>query len=54
MKCRGFDGQVRIARRLHLRAADVLFLVGWSAAFLVFRFVDVGLLLGRLVTGGGA
>jgi cobalt/nickel transport system permease protein len=54
MKCRGFDGQVRIARRLHLRAADVLFAVGWSAAFVVFRFVDVTSLLGGLVTGGGA
>lgn len=53
MKCRGFDGQVRIAHRLHLRAADVGFVVGWSAAFLLFRFVDVAALLGGLVTGAG-
>lgn len=53
MKCRGFDGQVRIARRLRLRTADVAFVLGWSALFVVFRFVDVSTLLGRLVTGAG-
>lgn len=53
MKCRGFDGQVRIARRLRLRASDVLFAVGWSAVCVVFRFVDVTTLVGRLVTGLG-
>jgi len=53
MKCRGFDGQVRVARRLHLRAADVAFVAGWSAAFVVFRLVDVAAVLGELVTGVG-
>ena len=51
MKCRGFDGQVRIARRLRLRTADVVFVLGWSMLFLVFRFVDVTSLVGGLVTG---
>jgi len=54
MKCRGFDGQIRMARELRFRTADWLFLVGWSAAFSVCRFVDVSLLLGRLLTGSGA
>jgi len=53
MKCRGFDGRVRVARRLRLRAADVAFVVGWSALFIVFRFVDVTALVGGLVVGGG-
>jgi cobalt/nickel transport system permease protein len=53
MKCRGFDGRVRMARRLRLRAADVAFVLGWSAAFVLFRLVDVTTLLGRLVTGAG-
>jgi len=53
MKCRGFDGQVRVARRLHVRTADVVFVLGWSALFVTFRFVDVATLLGRLVTGTG-
>jgi cobalt/nickel transport system permease protein len=53
MKCRGFDGQVRVARRLRVRASDVAFVLGWSAAFVLFRVVDVPTALGRLVTGGG-
>ncbi len=53
MKCRGFDGQVRLARRLRLRRADVAFVLGWSAAFVLFRLVDVAALLGELVTGAG-
>lgn len=53
MKCRGFDGQIRMARRLHFRAADAVFLLGWSAAFVFFRLVDVSLLIGRLLTGVG-
>lgn len=53
MLCRGFDGQVRLARRLHFSRADLLFTLGWSAGFVVFRLVDVPLLLGRLTTGMG-
>lgn len=53
MKCRGFDGQVRVARRLHFRSSDAVFVLGWSAAFVLFRTVDISLLLGRLVTGPG-
>ena len=51
MKCRGFDGEIRVARATRFGAADLVFLAGWSAAFVVFRLVDVPLLLGRLVTG---
>lgn len=54
MTCRGFDGRVRIARRLHLRVTDVVFAAGWSAAFVLFRLVDVTTLIGDLVTGDGA
>lgn len=53
MLCRGFDGRVRMARRLHFGRADLLFTLGWSAGFVVFRLVDVPLLLGRLTTGMG-
>jgi cobalt/nickel transport system permease protein len=53
MKCRGFDGQVRMARRLHFGTADLVFVAGWSAVFVLFRAVDVPQWLGRLVTGGG-
>jgi cobalt/nickel transport system permease protein len=53
MVCRGFDGEVRVARRLHLRTADIVFATGWSTVFVLFRFVDIPTLLGRLVTGAG-
>lgn len=51
MTCRGFDGTVRVVGRLHLRAADVAFTLGWSAFFVLARLYDLPLLLGRLVTG---
>jgi hypothetical protein len=40
-----------MARRLHFGAADLAFTLAWSAAFVVFRLVDVPLALGHLVTG---
>lgn len=52
MLCRGFDGHVRTMRRLRFSARDAAFTLGWSAAFALFRLVDVPTLLGRLVTGG--
>jgi cobalt/nickel transport system permease protein len=53
MKCRGFDGRVRMARRLHFGTADLAFVAGWSAVFVLFRAVDIPQWLGRLVTGLG-
>jgi cobalt/nickel transport system permease protein len=50
MKARGFDGEIRVARRLHFRASDLWFTLGWSAAFIAFRAVNVPLVLGHLVT----
>ncbi len=51
MKSRGFDGEIRVARRLRFGAADLAFTLLWSAAFVVFRLVDVPLAVGRLLTG---
>jgi cobalt/nickel transport system permease protein len=51
MRCRGFDGEIRTLRRLHMGAQEVLFMAGWSAVFLLFRFVNLSQLLGGLVTG---
>ena len=50
MKCRGFDGEIRVGRPLHFGAADLAFVLRWSAAFMAFRAVDVPLALGHLVT----
>ncbi len=53
MKCRGFDGEIRVAQRLRFRTADLLFTIGWSAVFILFRVVDLPLAVGHLVTGLG-
>lgn len=50
MLSRGFDGQIRVMRRLHLGRRDVVFTLGWCAAFGVFRVYNVPLLLGQTIT----
>jgi cobalt/nickel transport system permease protein len=37
MLCRGFDGEVRLNRRLHPSRADVLFMAGWLGFFALAR-----------------
>ena len=51
MLCRGFDGQVRIARRLRLRVARRRLHGRLVALFVVVPPVNVPLLVGGLVTG---
>ncbi|MBI5014144.1 MAG: cobalt ECF transporter T component CbiQ [Deltaproteobacteria bacterium] len=51
MCCRGFDGEIRLLRRLKLGGREAAFTLGWSAAFLALRFYNVPQLLGGLVTG---
>lgn len=51
MLLRGFDGHVRTRRVLRIRAADMVFLFGWSALFAFLRFYNVPLALGELLTG---
>ena len=50
MLSRGFDGHIRVQRALHFTGHDWLFVLGWSAVFLVLRFVNVPLVLGTFVT----
>lgn len=50
MQCRGFDGHVRVARRLRFTARDATFVAGWSAVFVAFRVYNVPLTLGHFVT----
>ncbi|PLX82369.1 MAG: cobalt ECF transporter T component CbiQ [Desulfuromonas sp.] len=47
---RGFDGEVHLLRRLHFGRREALFTLGWSAAFLAFRLVNLPRLLGGLIT----
>ncbi|MDO8964126.1 MAG: cobalt ECF transporter T component CbiQ [Coriobacteriia bacterium] len=50
MKSRGFDGHVRALRRLRFTGADVAFLLGWSAFFVLARVHNLPLLIGAAVT----
>lgn len=50
MKCRGFEGEIRVARRLRFRPRDLVFVVGWSGLFVLFRFVNVPLVIGGALT----
>ena len=51
MRCRGYDGSVRLLNPLQFRAADALFASLWCAYFLVVRFGNVPHRIGELVTG---
>jgi cobalt/nickel transport system permease protein len=50
MLCRGFDGEIRMLRPLHIGRLEVLFTLGWSAFFLLLRFVNLPQLLGDFLT----
>lgn len=48
MKCRGFDGNFHGSRFRRMGVSDCLFILAVSAFSACFRFVNAGLLLGRL------
>ncbi|HEY3488593.1 MAG TPA: cobalt ECF transporter T component CbiQ [Candidatus Deferrimicrobiaceae bacterium] len=50
MRCRGFDGRILSLRKLSAGMPDIVYTLGWSAAFVGMRVVNVPQLLGRLVT----
>lgn len=52
MKSRGFDGNIRIMRRLKMGYAEWFFVLGWSVLFILMRIYNVPELLGGLITGG--
>jgi cobalt/nickel transport system permease protein len=51
MLARAFDGEVRLEGVLRFTTRDTVFVLGWSAAFVFFRLVNIPLLIGSLVTG---
>lgn len=52
MLARGFSGELHSPTPLHFRTRDTLFLLGWSAAFLLFRLINLPQWLGHLVNAG--
>lgn len=50
MLSRGFDGEVRVLRPLRISLPDVIFTLGWLAAFAVMRSYNLPQLLGAMLT----
>jgi len=49
MLCRGFRGEFHSLRRLHIGRREVVFTCGWSATFLLLRFVNLTQLFGSRI-----
>lgn len=52
MRCRGFDGNIRLNRQTRVQYQDVAFAFGWSAFFIFARIVNIPQWLGSLLTEG--
>jgi len=52
MLCRGFDGEIRVNRRLKAGMREVIFTIAWSAFFVTMRFYNIPLILGSFISGG--
>lgn len=51
MCCRGFDGEIRMSRPLMFCRRDGIFVLGWSALFVLMRLYDIPQWMGESVTG---
>jgi cobalt/nickel transport system permease protein len=48
MLCRGFDGTIRLSKRMRIGWREVLFVLGWSAMFMAMRAIHVPRILGQV------
>ena len=51
MCCRGFDGEIRILKRLRFGPMEIGFTVGWSALFFLMRVYNVPAAMGSVIMG---
>lgn len=51
MRCRGFDGYVRLIRPMKIGHADLYFVIGWAALFIFCRSNNVSFIMGRFIMG---
>lgn len=49
MLCRGFAGDIRMLRPLRIGRREIFFTLGWTAFFLVLRFINLPLLVGEFL-----
>jgi cobalt/nickel transport system permease protein len=50
MSCRGFEGQIHVMRPLRIGPREAGFIFGWSALFVIMRFYNLPLIMGRMMT----
>lgn len=50
MQCRGFDGNIPLTGAFSLTVKEAAFTAGWSILFMLFRFDNITVRLGRLAT----
>lgn len=48
MRCRGFDGTIRMTTETHFRPGDFFYIAGWSSLFVLFRLYNIPELLGSV------
>ncbi len=51
MCCRGFDGRIRIIRKMKTGYREIVFVSGWVLLFVLLRYYNLPLKLGGLITG---
>ncbi|MFH1093673.1 MAG: cobalt ECF transporter T component CbiQ [Candidatus Omnitrophota bacterium] len=51
MRCRGFDGCIRMIKSMSLGYREIVFVLAWSFLFILLRCVNLPLKLGALVSG---
>jgi cobalt/nickel transport system permease protein len=51
MRCRGFDGEIRVSRSPVFRLHDGVFVLVWSATFVLMRLYDIPWWVGERITG---
>jgi len=52
MLCRGFDGEIRVNRRLEAGMREVIFTIAWSVFFIAMRFYNIPLIVGSFISEG--
>lgn len=51
MCCRGFDGNIHMVRKMNFGIPEIFFTVSWGFIFIIFRFYNIPVEFGSLITG---
>jgi len=51
MRCRGFDGNIRLVKPMKIRRQEIAFMSGWALLFVFLRYSNAPLKLGAFITG---